>query len=283
MYPPEDHSDQSSELLLAELIREQVLNRTREEIPHSVEVSVGEVAARDDGLVTVKAEIWAETESQKGILIGKGGAKVGEIGTAARRSLEARARRQGPPRPPGPRPPRTGAGTRTCSTASASSRRALPPTMAPRMFDARVEFDERGLVPCVAQDFASGEVLTLAYASEESLRLTRRDRRAALLQPLAGGDLAQRGNLGQRAEAAPAPLRLRRRRDRRPGRADRARLPHRRALLLPPRAGSGRGTRPGAGSPPATRRWPRSSARCAAAPPSAPRAATRCSCSTTRG
>lgn len=89
LYPPEDHSDQSSELLLAELIREQVLNRTREEIPHSVEVAVSEVDKRDDGLITVTAEIWAETESQKGILIGKSGNKVGEIGTAARRSLEA--------------------------------------------------------------------------------------------------------------------------------------------------------------------------------------------------
>jgi GTPase len=88
MYPPEDHSDQSSELLLAELIREQVLNRTRQEVPHSVEVAVKEVAPREDGLVTVRAEIWAETESQKGILIGKGGAKIGEIGSAARRSLE---------------------------------------------------------------------------------------------------------------------------------------------------------------------------------------------------
>jgi GTPase len=89
MYPPEDRSDQSSELLLAELIREQVLNRTRQEVPHSVEVSVQEVEPRDDGLVTVLAEIWAETESQKRILIGKGGAKIGEIGAAARRSLEA--------------------------------------------------------------------------------------------------------------------------------------------------------------------------------------------------
>jgi GTPase len=89
LYSPEDHSDQSSELLLAELIREQVLNRTREEIPHSVEVAVKEVSTRDDGLVTVAAEIWAETESQKGILIGKGGSKVTEIGSAARRSLEA--------------------------------------------------------------------------------------------------------------------------------------------------------------------------------------------------
>jgi GTPase len=89
MYPPEDHSDQSSELLLAELIREQVLNRTRDEIPHSVEVKVGEISTREDGLVTVPAEIWAETESQKGILIGKGGTKVGEIGSASRSSLEA--------------------------------------------------------------------------------------------------------------------------------------------------------------------------------------------------
>ena len=88
LYPPEDRSDQSSELLLAELIREQVLNRTRQEIPHSVEVKVLELEPREDGLVMVKAEIWAETESQKGILIGKAGAKIGEIGTAARRSLE---------------------------------------------------------------------------------------------------------------------------------------------------------------------------------------------------
>ena len=65
-----------------------MLNRTRDEIPHSVEVKVGEIAVREDGLVTVPAEIWAETESQKGILIGKGGAKVGEIGSAARASLE---------------------------------------------------------------------------------------------------------------------------------------------------------------------------------------------------
>jgi GTP-binding protein Era len=89
MYPPEDSSDQSSELLLAELIREQVLNRTRQEIPHSVEVKVQSVEPREDALVTVVAEIWAETESQKGILIGRGGRKIGEIGTAARRSLEA--------------------------------------------------------------------------------------------------------------------------------------------------------------------------------------------------
>jgi GTP-binding protein Era len=89
LYPAEEHSDQPGEVLLAELIREQVLNRTRDEVPHSVEVSVGEVDEREDGLVTVVAEIWAETESQKGILIGRAGSKVGEIGSAARATLEA--------------------------------------------------------------------------------------------------------------------------------------------------------------------------------------------------
>ncbi len=88
LYPPEDHSDQSSEVMLAELVREQVLNRTRDEIPHSVEVSVKEISERADGLVTIRAEIWVETESQKGVLIGKGGSKVEEIGRGARRSLE---------------------------------------------------------------------------------------------------------------------------------------------------------------------------------------------------
>src|SRR4029450_8461854 len=84
----EERTDQPSEVLLAELIREQAINRTREEVPHSVEVSVKGVSPRDDGLVTISAELWAESESQKGILIGKGGAKVQEIGTAARRELE---------------------------------------------------------------------------------------------------------------------------------------------------------------------------------------------------
>jgi len=88
MYPPEQHSDQASDVLLAELIREQVLNRTRDEIPHSVEVAVTEVERREDGLITVRAEVWAESESQKAILIGRGGSKVKEVGSAARRELE---------------------------------------------------------------------------------------------------------------------------------------------------------------------------------------------------
>ncbi len=88
LYPPEQHSDQASEVLLAELIREQVLNRTREEIPHSVEVAIAEIDEREDGLVTLRAEVWTESESQKGILIGRDGRKVKEIGSAARRELE---------------------------------------------------------------------------------------------------------------------------------------------------------------------------------------------------
>ena len=88
LYPPEQRSDATREQHLAELVREQILRRTREEIPHAVEVVVDEIAERDDGLVEVRAEIWVETESQKGILIGRGGVMVREIGTSARRELE---------------------------------------------------------------------------------------------------------------------------------------------------------------------------------------------------
>ena len=88
MYPPGDHSDQSLELRLAELVREQVLLRTREELPHSVEVEIDELEERDDGLMVVRARVWAETESQKGILVGAGGRMVKAVGTAARKEIE---------------------------------------------------------------------------------------------------------------------------------------------------------------------------------------------------
>jgi GTP-binding protein Era len=88
LFPPEQRSDLPSEVLLAELVREQVLRRTRDELPHAVEVQIGEVAYREDGVVEVRAQIWAETESQKGILIGSGGRKIKEVGTAARAELE---------------------------------------------------------------------------------------------------------------------------------------------------------------------------------------------------
>jgi GTP-binding protein Era len=88
MYPPDQRTDASREVRLAELIREQVLRRTHDEIPHSVEVKVEEIEAREDGLVEVHAEVWAETESQKGILVGRGGKMVRDVGAAARRELE---------------------------------------------------------------------------------------------------------------------------------------------------------------------------------------------------
>jgi GTP-binding protein Era len=88
LFPPEQRSDLPSEVMLAELIREQVLRRTRDEMPHAVEVQIDEVAHREDGVVEVHAHIWTEAESQKGILIGAGGRKIKEIGTAARAELE---------------------------------------------------------------------------------------------------------------------------------------------------------------------------------------------------
>jgi GTPase len=88
LYPPGEHSDQSLELQLAELVREQVLLRTREELPHSVEVEIDELEERDDGLLVVRARVWAETESQKGILVGAGGRMVRAVGTAARKEIE---------------------------------------------------------------------------------------------------------------------------------------------------------------------------------------------------
>ncbi|MDQ3102554.1 MAG: GTPase Era [Actinomycetota bacterium] len=88
MYPAGDVSDQASEIHLAELIREQILRRTREELPHAIDVEVSSYERREDGLVEVAADVWAETDSQKAILIGKGGRMVREIGTAARREVE---------------------------------------------------------------------------------------------------------------------------------------------------------------------------------------------------
>ncbi|HEX8052029.1 MAG TPA: GTPase Era [Thermoleophilaceae bacterium] len=89
LYPPEDRTDLSLTVRLAEIVREQVLARTRDELPHAVEVEVDDPEERDDGLVVVVARAWAETESQKGILIGSGGKMVRAIGSAARKEMEA--------------------------------------------------------------------------------------------------------------------------------------------------------------------------------------------------
>ena len=88
LYPPEDSSDQPEHVQIAELVREQVLRRTREELPHAVEVEVTSIAERDTGVLWVEASIWAESESQKGILIGGAGGMVKAVGTAAREQIE---------------------------------------------------------------------------------------------------------------------------------------------------------------------------------------------------
>ena len=82
------HSDQAHSVRLAELVREQVLARTREEVPHAVEVEVEEILYPRPDLVRIQAVLLTETESQKGILIGAGGRMIKSIGVAARRMIE---------------------------------------------------------------------------------------------------------------------------------------------------------------------------------------------------
>jgi GTP-binding protein Era len=87
-FPADERSDLAFEVHLAELIREQVLRRTFQEVPHAVEVIVEQVEDDREDLAVVHARAWVETESQKGILIGSGGKMIKAIGTAARRELE---------------------------------------------------------------------------------------------------------------------------------------------------------------------------------------------------
>jgi GTP-binding protein Era len=81
-------SDQSEAVHLAELVREQVLSRTREEVPHAVEVEIESIAQPREDLIRLEAVVLVETESQKGILIGAGGRMIKAIGTGARKAIE---------------------------------------------------------------------------------------------------------------------------------------------------------------------------------------------------
>jgi GTP-binding protein Era len=87
-YGRDERSDLSESTLLAELVREQVLNRTREEVPHAVEVEIESIHQTRPDLTTIEAVILVETESQKGILIGARGRMVKATGIAARRAIE---------------------------------------------------------------------------------------------------------------------------------------------------------------------------------------------------
>jgi GTP-binding protein Era len=86
-FEPAQRSDQSEAVRLSELVREQVLARTHEEVPHAVEVEI-DVIERDEHVTRIEAVVLVETESQKGILIGAGGQMIKAIGTAARRAIE---------------------------------------------------------------------------------------------------------------------------------------------------------------------------------------------------
>ena len=93
LYPPEMVSDQPERVLMEELIREQVLLHTREEIPHSVAVTIDRVeelpaGGKGGGRTAVLATVMVERKSQKGILIGKGGAMLKTIGQGARLQMQ---------------------------------------------------------------------------------------------------------------------------------------------------------------------------------------------------
>jgi GTP-binding protein Era len=88
MFAAEERSDQPLGLLLGELVREAVIRRTRQEVPHAVEVVVEEIERPRAGLARVRALIWVESDSQKGIVVGAGGRMIKAIGTAARKELE---------------------------------------------------------------------------------------------------------------------------------------------------------------------------------------------------
>ncbi|WP_019969875.1 GTPase Era [Mycobacterium sp. 141] len=89
-YPDGELTDEPEEVLMAELIREAALEGVRDELPHSLAVVIEDVEEREgrDDLIDVHAILYVERDSQKGIVIGKGGARLREVGTAARIQIE---------------------------------------------------------------------------------------------------------------------------------------------------------------------------------------------------
>jgi GTP-binding protein Era len=89
-YPDGELTDEPEETLMAELIREAALEGVHDELPHSLAVVIDEVTPREgrDDLIDVRAILYVERDSQKGIVIGKGGARLREVGTAARIQIE---------------------------------------------------------------------------------------------------------------------------------------------------------------------------------------------------
>ncbi len=89
-FPPDMVTDQPLGFRLAEIVREKLFSLTRQEIPYSLAVVVEHVAKREDGLTDVAANIYVERDSQKAIVIGKGGEMLKRIGSASRQEMEQR-------------------------------------------------------------------------------------------------------------------------------------------------------------------------------------------------
>ncbi|MFC5405109.1 GTPase Era [Cohnella soli] len=87
-YPADQVTDHPEQFVCAELIREKLLQQTREEIPHSIAVEIESMSVQSNGLVNIGAVIYVERDSQKGIIIGKQGALLKEVGRQAREDME---------------------------------------------------------------------------------------------------------------------------------------------------------------------------------------------------
>lgn len=88
-YPADQITDHPEQFVCAELIREKILQLTREEVPHSIAVAIEDMRAQDNGVVYIGAIIFVERDSQKGIIIGKRGELLKQVGQKARHDIEA--------------------------------------------------------------------------------------------------------------------------------------------------------------------------------------------------
>lgn len=87
-YPDDQISDHPEQFVVGEIIREKILHLTSEEIPHAIGVNVDRMIKESEERVRIEATIFVERDSQKGIVIGKGGKKLKEVGKRARRDIE---------------------------------------------------------------------------------------------------------------------------------------------------------------------------------------------------
>lgn len=89
LYPTDTVTDESIEARICEFIREAALEGVHEELPHSLAVTIDEMSEREDGsMIDIHANLWVERDSQKGIVIGKGGARLKNVGAVSRKEIE---------------------------------------------------------------------------------------------------------------------------------------------------------------------------------------------------